>query len=56
VNLLVGNKCDLGCREVPVEIALQFAEQNNLGFIETSALNNSNIDQLFAKLSKGTHF
>jgi hypothetical protein len=50
----VGNKSDLDGREVPTELAIQYAEQNNLGFIETSALNNSNIEQLFNNLSKGT--
>jgi Ras-related protein Rab-11A len=49
----VGNKSDLGGREVPTELAIQYAEQKNLGFLETSALNNSNIELLFNRLSKG---
>lgn len=46
--MLVGNKCDLRhLREVPTETAKEFAEKNGLFFIETSALDASNVDLAF---------
>jgi len=48
VAMLVGNKCDLKHRrQVDVEDAKDFAEDNNLAFIETSALDATNIDLAF---------
>jgi len=46
--LLVGNKIDLeNLREVPTREGKLFAEQEGLSFIETSALNNINVDNAF---------
>ena len=46
--MLVGNKCDLRhLREVPTESAKDFAEKNGLFFIETSALDSTNVDLAF---------
>ena len=48
VAMLVGNKCDLRHRKaVDVEDAKDFAEDNNLAFIETSALDATNVDLAF---------
>jgi Ras-related protein Rab-11A len=48
VAMLVGNKCDLRHRQqVDVEDAKDFAEDNNLAFIETSALDNTNVPLAF---------
>lgn len=50
--MLVGNKLDLvqmneEIREVPTEAAEQFAHDENLMFIETSALSNNNVRDAF---------
>ncbi len=46
--MLVGNKCDLRhLREVPTDQAKDFAEKNGLFFIETSALDATNVDLAF---------
>ena len=46
--MLVGNKSDLKhLRQVKTEEAADFAEKNCIAFIETSALNNSNVDLSF---------
>jgi len=48
VAMLVGNKCDMRHRQdVDVEDAKDFAEDNNLAFIETSALDATNVDLAF---------
>ncbi len=45
VSILVGNKSDLiNKRAVFNDEASQYARNNNLKFIETSALNASNVD------------
>ncbi|EYU20715.1 hypothetical protein ABFS82_11G006000 [Erythranthe guttata] len=48
VIMLVGNKCDLGtiCA-VPSEDAREFAERENLYFMETSALESKNVESAF---------
>jgi Ras-related protein Rab-11A len=49
--LLVGNKCDLdSLREVSVDDASNYAEQNNVSFLESSALNNHNVATAFLHL------
>ena len=54
VILLVGNKIDLvDKREVRNEEAALFAEMNHLAFIETSALDNSNVDIAFERIIHG---
>ena len=53
--LLVGNKSDLEeFREVTIEQAVDFAEKNYLAYIETSALEDSNIEEAFQNISSGT--
>ncbi|XP_076918895.1 ras-related protein RABA4d-like [Bidens hawaiensis] len=48
VIMLVGNKCDLASlRAVPVEDAQEFAERENLCFMETSALESTNVESVF---------
>ena len=47
---LIGNKSDLeDKRQVTQEEAKQFAEENNLVFYETSALNGDNIEEIFVQ-------
>jgi len=51
VIMLVGNKSDLRhLREVPTEEAKDFAEKNKLSFIETSALDSSNVELVFQNI------
>ena len=46
--MLVGNKSDLKhLREVPTEEAKDFAKKHNLSFMETSALDSSNVEDAF---------
>ncbi|XP_039705679.1 ras-related protein Rab-25 isoform X1 [Pteropus medius] len=61
VVMLVGNKSDLSqAREVPTDEARMFAENNGLLFLETSALDSTNVElafetvlkEVFAKVSK----
>jgi Ras-related protein Rab-11A len=48
VIMLVGNKSDLGSlRAVPTEDAKEFAERENLFFMETSALEATNVESAF---------
>ncbi|XDA70613.1 hypothetical protein R6Z07F_000984 [Ovis aries] len=48
VVMLVGNKSDLSqSREVPTEEARMFAENNGLLFLETSALDSTNVELAF---------
>ena len=54
--MLVGNKSDLEhLREVKLEEATHFAEQNGLFFIETSALEASNVDTAFENIMAEIH-
>ncbi|XP_062453594.1 ras-related protein Rab-11A-like [Rhea pennata] len=49
--MLVGNKSDLRhLRAVPTEEARGFAERNGLSFLETSALDSSNVEAAFHSL------
>ena len=48
IIMLIGNKCDLGSlRAVPAEDAKEFAERENLFFMETSALESTNVETAF---------
>eukprot|EP01105_Mastigella_eilhardi_P008022 TRINITY_DN197_c0_g2_i2.p2 TRINITY_DN197_c0_g2~~TRINITY_DN197_c0_g2_i2.p2 ORF type:complete len:142 (+),score=40.00 TRINITY_DN197_c0_g2_i2:207-632(+) len=48
VVVLVGNKCDLAnLREVKTDDAQQFAKDNHLSFLETSALDATNVENAF---------
>ena len=47
---LIGNKNDLeDKRQVTTEEGKQFADENNLKFYETSALNGNNIEEIFVQ-------
>lgn len=51
VIMLVGNKSDLRhLRAVPTDEAKAFAETNNLSFIETSALDSTNVETAFQNI------
>lgn len=52
VVMLVGNKCDLKdeAQEVPSEEAKAYAERNGLLFIETSALDATNVELAFESI------
>jgi len=51
VIMLVGNKSDLKhLRAVPTEEAKDFAEKNSLSFIETSALDSTNVENAFQNI------
>ncbi|KAJ8448171.1 hypothetical protein Cgig2_031895 [Carnegiea gigantea] len=48
IIMLIGNKCDLASlRAVPIEDAKEFAERENLFFMETSALDSTNVETAF---------
>ena len=49
---LIGNKCDLTEREVKSELATAFASQHGMPYLETSAKNSENIDELFRRLAQ----
>ena len=52
--MLVGNKSDLRhLRAVPSEEARAFAEKNGLSFIETSALDSTNVEAAFQNILTG---
>lgn len=54
VIMLVGNKSDLRhLRMVPTEESKSFAERNSLSFIETSALDSSNVEAAFQNILTG---
>ena len=55
VIMLVGNKSDLRhLRAVPTDEAKAFAEKNNLSFIETSALDSTNVETAFHNILTGS--
>lgn len=54
VIMLVGNKSDLRhLRAVPTDEAKGFAERNGLSFIETSALDSTNVETAFQNILTG---
>ena len=54
--MLVGNKLDLkSSREVSSEDAKSFAKENNILFIETSALDGENVTLAFKQIITGNH-
>ena len=56
VIMLVGNKADLRhLREVPTEAAKEYAEKNSLSFIETSALDATNVELTFQNILTGMY-
>lgn len=53
---LIGNKCDLEhLRVVKKEDADRFARENGLSFLETSALERTNVDKAFEWLAKSVY-
>ena len=53
VILLIGNKCDLEAkRDVTFEEARQFAEENNLMFVEASAKTGDGIEEAFLETAQ----
>ncbi|XP_058086273.1 ras-related protein RABA3-like [Magnolia sinica] len=56
VIMLIGNKADLtDLRVVPTEDAVEFAEEQELFFSETSALNGENVEKAFFRLLEEIH-
>lgn len=56
VVVLVGNKCDLGQnREVDEEEGREFSEKEGLCFMETSALENVNVEEAFLHMISKIH-
>lgn len=56
VIMLVGNKSDLRhLREVPTEEAKAFSEKHKLSFIETSALDSTNVELAFQNILTGMY-
>ncbi|CCH59861.1 hypothetical protein TBLA_0C00450 [Henningerozyma blattae CBS 6284] len=53
LKLLVGNKSDLkDKRIVEYDVAKEFAETNNMPFLETSALDSTNVEEAFLTMAK----
>jgi len=51
--MLVGNKCDLRhLREVETRIAAEYAKSKGMAFIETSALDSTNVENAFQQIVK----
>jgi Ras-related protein Rab-11A len=51
VIMLVGNKCDLAhLRSVPTQEAKEYAEKNGISFMETSALDATNVELSFSTI------
>jgi len=54
--LLVGNKCDLKSqRQVDTQRAADFAQKYRMSFLETSALDSTNVEKAFDVLLDGIH-
>jgi len=52
-KVLVGNKCDLEMdKELDQNIITEFAEENKIKYIETSAKDDKNINELFEEMGK----
>ncbi len=52
-RILVGNKCEDPERRVVLDAdALRFAEQMNIGFLETSAKDNINVFEMFNAITR----
>ena len=51
-KILIGNKCDRSDREITTDLGKQFAQESDMPFLETSAKNSHNIDELFLQLAK----
>lgn len=54
--VLVGNKCDKNSRQVTRDEGFNYAQENNIAlFFEVSALNGTNISDMFSSLLGGNH-
>ena len=53
--ILFGNKCDIQNREITKEEAEEFAKENNIPYIETSAKAGINIDEGFSMVIKDAY-
>ncbi|XP_034482508.1 ras-related protein Rab-1B-like [Drosophila innubila] len=50
--ILVGNKCDaFGDRQVHQQLAVMYADNLNIPYVEASAVSGYNVDRLFSKVS-----
>jgi GTPase SAR1 family protein len=47
IIMLLGNKCDMPNREVPYNIAMEYARMRNFGFLEVSAKTGMNVRNSF---------
>lgn len=55
IMALAGNKADLvksGARQVPMEDAQAYADEQNAFFVETSAKESTNVDELFHEIAR----
>lgn len=50
IILLLGNKCDSPSREVPYNVAMEWARARNMGYLEVSAKTGANIRNAFSCL------
>lgn len=51
-KILVGNKCDLPNREVTTEMGKKMADKYGIKFMETSAKDSINVEELFFTLAR----
>ena len=47
IIMLLGNKCDKNTREVPYNVAMQYAMERNFGFMEVSAKTGAGVQAAF---------
>ena len=54
IKMIIGNKSDLDDkREITTEEAMEFAKNNEIAYIETSAKSGNNVNVAFEKLIEG---
>lgn len=53
IIMLLGNKCDRPDREVPYNVAMEYARSRNFGYLEVSAKTGFNIRNSFNCLVRG---
>ena len=53
IIMLLGNKCDLPNRQVPYNVAMEYARSHNMGYLEVSAKTGANIRNSFNCLIRG---
>lgn len=51
MKILVGNKTDRDDREIPIAIGEEFAKQQGMYFLETSAKEAENVERLFYEIA-----